>query len=112
MPHAKEIQVCGCSPPLPCFVYLLTLGLCPTFMIRVFGDLRLGKQKAVPHNFQVDTVVCYAKEDNTPGYAFSVAGKAARTSIYVRYWRPRPENFQEEGRVALEWAPEPNAALQ
>ena len=65
-----------------------------------------GKQKAVPHNFQVGTLVCYAKEDDTPGYAYSVAGKAARTSIYVRHLRPRPANFQEEGRVALEWASE------
>ena len=53
------------------------------------------------------TLVCYAKEDDTSGYAFSVAGKAARTSIYVPYLRPRPENFQEEGQVALEWASEP-----
>ena len=36
---------------------------------------RKGKQKAVPHNFQVGTLVCYTKEDDTPGYAFSVAGK-------------------------------------
>ena len=53
---------------------------------------RKGKQKAVPHNFQVGTLVCYAKEDDTLGYVFSVAGKAAWTSIYVRYLRPRPEN--------------------
>ena len=69
--------------------------------------VKKGKQKAVPLNFEVSTLVCYAKEDDTPGYAFSVAGKAARTSIYVRYLRPRPANFQEEGRVALEWASEP-----
>ena len=27
---------------------------------------RKGKQKAVPHNFQMGTLVCSAKEDDTP----------------------------------------------
>ena len=34
--------------------------------------VKKGKQKAVPLNFEVSTLVCYAKEDDTPGYAFSV----------------------------------------
>ena len=35
-----------------------------------------------------------------------VAGKAEQTTIYVRHLRPRPENFQEKRRLALEWASE------